>query len=81
VRINGDIPTEYFVWLDELSVNDKTNQRNQGWADIGCACVCRATFMHGECYSVLPALTSDGFIALDIFEGLVNKDHWYVEMH
>jgi transposase len=36
---------EYFVWLDELSVDDKTNQCTEGWAPLGCACVCRATFI------------------------------------
>jgi hypothetical protein len=28
----GDIPAEYFVWLDEASVDDQTNQRRDGWA-------------------------------------------------
>jgi transposase len=31
----GNIPAEYFVWLDESSVDNKTNQRNHGWADLG----------------------------------------------
>ncbi|KAJ8580170.1 hypothetical protein M405DRAFT_695166, partial [Rhizopogon salebrosus TDB-379] len=26
----GDIPAEYFVWLDESSVDNKTNQRTEG---------------------------------------------------
>ncbi|KZP30238.1 hypothetical protein FIBSPDRAFT_707768, partial [Athelia psychrophila] len=26
----GDIPAEYFVWLDESNVDDKTNQCLQG---------------------------------------------------
>ncbi|KJA18855.1 hypothetical protein HYPSUDRAFT_117594, partial [Hypholoma sublateritium FD-334 SS-4] len=26
----GDIPAEYCVWLDEASVDDKTNQRQRG---------------------------------------------------
>ena len=72
----GDIPAKYFVWLDKSSVDDKTNQRNQGWADLGRACVRRATFIRGQRYSVLPAFTADGFIALDIFEGSVNKDRF-----
>src|SRR6202040_863239 len=72
----GDIPAEYFVWLDESSVDDRTNQRNHGWAQLGRACVRRATFIRGQRYSVLPALTADGFIALDIFEGSVNKDRF-----
>jgi hypothetical protein len=72
----GDIPAEYFVWLDESSVDDKTNQRTRGWAELGRACVRRATFIRGQRYSVLPALTSDGIVALDIFEGSVNKERF-----
>jgi transposase len=72
----GDIPAEYFVWLDESSVDDRTNQRTRGWADVGRACVRRATFIRGQRYSVLPALSSDGIIALDIFEGSVNKERF-----
>jgi hypothetical protein len=37
-------------------------------------CVHRAAFIRGQRYSILPALTSDGIIALDIFEGSVNKE-------
>jgi hypothetical protein len=36
----------------------------------------RATFIRGQRYSILSALTADGFIALDIFEGSVNKDRF-----
>ena len=72
----GDIPAEYFVWLDESSVDDKTNQRTGGWAPLGCACICRATFIQGQRYSILPALTCDRIIALDIFEGSVNKERF-----
>ena len=70
----GDIPADHFVWLDESSVDDHTNQRTRGWAAMGRACVRRTTFIRGQRYSVLPALTSDGIIALDIFEGSVNKE-------
>lgn len=45
-----------------------------GWAALGRACVRRETWLRGQRYSVLPALTSDGIIALDIFEGSVTKE-------
>ena len=50
---------------------------------LGCAYVQRATFIQGQHYSVLSVLMSDGIVSLDIFKGLVNKDHfrmrnWYV---
>jgi hypothetical protein len=28
----GDTPANYFVWLDESSVDNCTNQRTEGWA-------------------------------------------------
>ena len=72
----GDIPREYFMWLDESSVDDLTNQRQYGWALLGRACVSRDTFIRGQRYSILPALTCDGIVALDIFEGSVNKERF-----
>ena len=65
---------EYIIWLDEAGIDDHTNQRAQGWAKLGQACVRRAAFIRGERFSILPALTCDGIIALDIFEGTVNKE-------
>lgn len=70
----GDIPAEYCVWLDESSVDDRTNQRTRGWTEVGRACVCRELFICGQRYSVLPAFTCDGYIALELFEGSVNKE-------
>jgi transposase len=72
----GDILAEYCVWLDEAGVDDRTNQQWSGWARVGQACVCQETFIHGQRYSVLPALTLEGIIALDIFEGSVNKERF-----
>ena len=31
----ADIPADYCVWLDEASVDDRTNQRAMGWAAMG----------------------------------------------
>lgn len=33
-------------------------------------------FLRGQQFSILPALTYDGVIALDIFEGSVNKERF-----
>ena len=62
----GDILMDYFVWLDKSSVNDRTNQLTEGWAPCGHACVKWVTFIHSQRYSLLPALSIDGIIALDI---------------
>ena len=70
----ADIPAECCVWLDESSVDNRTNQCTSGWAEVGRACVRRELFIRGQHFSVLPAFTCDGYIAVDIFEGSMNKE-------
>lgn len=72
----GDLQPDSCLWLDESSVDDRTNQRRNGWALLGRACVRRETFIRGRRFSVLPALSVDGIVALDIFEGSVTKDRF-----
>lgn len=51
-----------------------TNQCDSGWAVLGQACIWWAAFICGEQLLVLPALTCKEIIALDIFEGAINKE-------
>jgi transposase len=67
---------DVFVALDESAVDDQTIQRRFGRSMAGSPCVRRAAFLRGTRYSVLPALTTEGIIALDIFEGSVTKDRF-----
>jgi hypothetical protein len=64
---------ELFVAIDKSAVDNKTIQCQNGWSSVGQTCVCRMAFLHGKRYSILPALSTDGIIALDIFEGSVLK--------
>jgi transposase len=64
------------IWLDESGCDDRTAYRGRGWAPLGRHCVQRMPFNHGTKYSVLPALTSEGIVAVEIFEGAVNKDRF-----
>ena len=34
-----DIPAEYCVWLDEVSIDDRMNQHQNRWSPVGQACV------------------------------------------
>ncbi|KAJ7491790.1 hypothetical protein B0H11DRAFT_1608361, partial [Mycena galericulata] len=62
--------------LDESAVDNKTVQRSYGRSIVGTPCIQRATFIRGMRFTVLPALTTEGIVALDIFEGSVNKDRF-----
>jgi transposase len=65
---------DLFVAIDESAVDNKTIQRRYGWSYFGQPCVRRMTFLRGKRYSILPALSTNGIIALDIFEGSVTKE-------
>lgn len=67
---------DLFVFIDESAVDNKTVQRSQGWSPIGGRSVSRCTFLRGKRHSILPALSSDGIIALEIIEGSVNKERF-----
>lgn len=64
------------IWLDESGVDDRTAYRRNGWAPLGQHCVQRMPFTHGVKYSVLPGLTTEGIVAVEIFEGAVNKEQF-----
>ena len=67
---------EFFVFIDESAIDNRTVQRSGGWLLVGGRSVSCCTFLRGKRHSILPALSSDGIIALDIFEGSVNKERF-----
>ena len=67
---------DFFVFIDESAIDNRTVQRSSGWSLVGGRLVSRCTFLHGKRHSILPALSSDGIIALDIFEGSANKERF-----
>ncbi|KIO16549.1 hypothetical protein M407DRAFT_58237, partial [Tulasnella calospora MUT 4182] len=60
-----------FVWMDETGINSHTVQRTHGWQVKGIACTQKQPWTIGDKYSALPALTIDGILAVDLFEGAV----------
>ena len=67
---------DFFVFIDESAVDNRTVRRSSGWSPVGGRSVSRCAFFRGKRHSILPALSSDGIIALDIFEGSVNKERF-----
>ena len=65
---------DYFIFIDESHVDQKTARRSKGWSLIGVPPVERSTFLKGVRHSILPTLTTEGIVALEIFEGSVNKE-------
>jgi transposase len=67
---------DLFVFLDESAVDNKTVQRSSGWSAVGGQSAVRSTFLRGKRHSILPALSSEGIVALEIIEGSVNKERF-----
>lgn len=67
---------EMFVFLDESAVDNHTVARTHGWSAEGLPCVKRGTFLRGTRFSILPALSLGGILALEIFEGSVTKERF-----
>ena len=72
---------DFFVFVDESAVDNRTVQRSNGWSSVGGRSVSRCAFFRGKRHSILPALSSDGIIGLDIFEGSVNKERFLQFLH
>lgn len=64
-----------FVSLDESAADNHTVRRASGWAAASTPAVERSACLRGIRHSILPALTSQGMLALEIFEGSV-KEHF-----
>ena len=72
IETSGFVDPNYFVFIDESHVDQKTAHRSNGWSPVGVRSVEQSTFLRVR-HPVLPALTTGGIVALEIFEGSVNK--------
>jgi len=67
---------EQIIFLDESACSGRTVNRRWGWSPRGYACRVKETSIRSSRYSILPALSIDGYIAIDIFEGSYNKERF-----
>jgi hypothetical protein len=62
------------VFLDESGINSKLGQRSYGYAPKGQRARSKVTTTRAPNLSLLPALTVDGYIVCNVYEGAVNQD-------
>jgi transposase len=65
---------EQFVFVDETRKDDRTTYRRRGRARRGHRAESRVQFVRGVGYSVLPALTIDGFLSAKVLESAFTKE-------
>lgn len=76
MKIGTTYRARQLVFVDESACDRRTARRKYGWARIGDRARRRDFFIRGKRYSMLPALSLDGIIALEIVEGSIDGDRF-----
>ena len=65
---------DQLVFLDKSASNERTGDRRQGWSPIGVECRISRPLKRSERWSILLALTIDGYIEWVIIQGSITAD-------
>ena len=61
------------IFLDESAKDERSLSRLYGYSPRNTPAQKKVVFVCGKRYTILPALTMEGFVAVDIFEGSCDK--------
>lgn len=64
---------DQLIFIDESAKDERTLSRQYGYSLRNTRAVKKNVFVRGKRYTILPALSLDGIIALDIIEGSCDK--------
>ena len=70
----GKWNAEQLVFLDESGINAQSGERTRGWSEKGRIARLALPFGKGENFTVLPVMTLNGYIACNIYQGVVNAE-------
>jgi hypothetical protein len=68
---------EQLIFIDESSKDERTSCRQYGYSSRNQAAVKKVVFIRGTRYTLLPALSLDGIISLDIMQGSCTKERFF----
>lgn len=64
------------IFLDESSKDERTLSRQYGYSLKNTRAIQKVVFLRGTRYTLLPALSLDGILAVDIMIGSCNKERF-----
>lgn len=67
---------DQLIFLDESSKDERTLSRQYGYSLKNTRAIQKVVFLRGTRYTILPALSLDGILALDIMVGSCNKERF-----
>lgn len=62
--------------MDESAKDERSLSRSYGYSLRNTPAQKKVVFIRGKRYTILPALTLDGFVAVDVFEGSCDKERF-----
>jgi transposase len=65
---------DQLVFLDESGANERTGDRKYGWSPIGVTCAQSRPVKRSERWSILPALSVDGYLDHIIYQGSITAN-------
>jgi transposase len=68
---------DQIVALDESAANERTGDRKYGWAPRGQACRVRESYRRTTRWSILPALTVEGWLDWETFHGSFDEERFF----
>ena len=74
--IGTEYQAEQLIFLDESAKDERTLSRTYGYLYRNQVASQKVVFLRGVRYTMLPALTLDGFIACDIMKGSCSKERF-----
>lgn len=74
--IGTEYQAEQLIFLDESAKDERTLSRHYGYSYKNQIALQKVVFLRGIRYTILPALTLDGFIACDIMKGSCSKERF-----
>lgn len=73
-RIQLNYTAEQIVAIDESACNERTGDRKYGWGPIGSSVELSYSMKRSERWSLLPAMTVDGYLIHHIFQGAITTE-------
>jgi transposase len=73
-RIAINYTADMIVVIDESTCNECTGDRKYGWGPINSAVELEYSFKRSERWSLLPALTINGYLSYVIFQGAIMSE-------
>ena len=75
--VQENLVADMIITADESSKDDQTIFCHWGRSPRGHQASIDADFVHGECYSVVAAISVDGYVATQVVPGLVDGDEFF----